>query len=417
MAAEQGIAFQHFDSATPTHFIQETLGSGIGWIDFDADGWPDLFCVQDGPVRPSSSPSPTHKLYRNNRDGTFTDITVAVGLDRSGFGMGCAVGDFDNDGFDDLLVTYCGSVALFHNEPGGVLGRQFVDITAKAGLSDPHWATSAAWGDIDGDGFLDLYICNYVEVDLDKYPNCADGRTKLLGSCPPSLFPCVAHRLYANNGNGTFTDISVSSGIASASASPGLGVVMTDFDSDGKLDIYVANDLKAAFLFHNQGGRKFTEKALFSGCAFGPDGTLVAGMGVEVGEIDDNGRPALFVTNFQNKPNVLFSNRGNLLFQEHSFRSGLGGPSVPRLAFGTVFADVDLDGRLDVAVANGHIHRNAMEVLGIPYAQEAQLFLGTSPGKFRDVSTEAGPYFPGAPRRSRSGRGGFRQRWPPGPCL
>jgi enediyne biosynthesis protein E4 len=401
VAGERGIDFRHFDSATPHHYIQETMGSGIGWIDFDGDGWPDLFCVQDGPVRPGTTAGPTHKLYRNNGDGTFTDVTAAVGLDRAGYGMGCAVGDFDNDGFDDLLVTYFGGVALFHNEPGGPFGRRFVDVTAKAGLSDPHWATSAAWGDIDGDGFLDLYVCNYVEVDLEKYPNCADDRKKVQASCPPTLFACVAHRLFKNNGNGTFTDISVASGIAAASPSPGLGVVMTDVDGDGKLDIYVANDLKPAFLFHNQGGGKFVEKALYSGCAFGPDGSLVAGMGVEAGDIDDNGRPALFVTNFQNKPNVLYRNRGNLLFQEFSLGSGLGGPSIHRLGFGTVFSDLDLDGRLDIAVANGHIHRHAMELLGISYGQRAQLFLGTAPGKFRDVSAQAGPYF----RELRVGRG------------
>ncbi len=402
IAAERGIDFQHYDSATPTHYIQETMCGGIGWIDFDGDGWPDLFCIQDGPVRPDGKNSPpTHKLYRNNGDGTFTDVTAKVGLDHAGFGMGCAVGDFDNDGYDDLLVTYFGKLELFHNEPGGPFGRRFVDVTEKAGLADKHWATSAAWGDIDGDGFLDLYVCNYVEVDLDQYPDCSDERTKLQMSCQPSLFACVAHQLYRNNGNGTFSDISVTSGIAAPSPSPGLGVVMTDLDGDGKLDIFVANDMKPAFLFHNQGGGKFVEKALYCGCAFGPHGSLMAGMGVDAGDIDGSGRPSLFVTNFQNRPNVLFRNKGNLRFHEYSFGSGLGGPSVHRLGFGTVFADVDLDGRLDIAVANGHIHRHAMEILGSPMAQEAQLFLGAEPGKFRDVSSDAGPYF----RELRVGRG------------
>src|SRR5262249_53698092 len=214
-----------------------------------------------------------------------------------------AVGDFDNDGYDDLLVTYFGEVVLYHNEPDARGGRRFVDVTARAGLKNPHWGTSCAWGDIDGDGFLDLYICNYVEVNLDRYPDCTDPRTKGIGSCPPTLFPNVPHRLYRNNGDGTFTDITASSGVAAASPSPGLGVVMTDLDGDGKLDIYVANDLKPAFLFHNQGGGKFAEKAVLSGCGYGPLGTLVAGMGVEAGDVDGTGRPSLFVTNFQNKPN------------------------------------------------------------------------------------------------------------------
>src|SRR6266852_7280153 len=206
-----GIDFQHFDSATSMHYMLETMGSGVGWIDYNNDGWPDLFCVQDGPVRPPKTsevgPLPTCKLYRNNGDGTFTDVTKEVGLDRPGFGMGCAVGDFDNDGFDDLVVTYVGGLVLYHNEPDGKGGRRFVDVTKQAGLNDPHWATSCAWGDIDADGFLDLYVCNYVEVNLDKYPLCADEKTKISASCPPIMFPSAPHRLYRNNGDGTFTDI------------------------------------------------------------------------------------------------------------------------------------------------------------------------------------------------------------------
>jgi hypothetical protein len=315
--------------------------------------------------------------------------------------MGCAVGDFDNDGYDDLVVTYFGEVVLYHNEPDGRGGRRFVDVTARAGLRDPHWATSCAWGDIDGDGLLDLYICNYVEVNLDRYPDCADARTRLQSACPPTVFPCAPHRLYRNNGDGTFTDVTEASGVAAASPSPGLGVVMCDLDGDGKLDIYVANDLKPAFLFHNQGGGKFAEKGVLSGAGYGPLGSLVAGMGVEAGDLNGSGRPSLFVTNFQNKANVLYRNRGNLVFQEASSASGLGGPSIHRLGFGTVFVDVDLDGRLDVAVANGHIHRSAMQLLGIPQAQAALLFVGYGHGKFRDISNLAGAYF----REPRVGRG------------
>jgi hypothetical protein len=401
VAEAAGVTFRHFDSATPHHYIQETMGSGMAWIDYDGDGWPDLFCVQDGPVRPGSGPAPTHKLYRNNRNGTFTDVTEQVGLNKSGYGMGVAVGDYDNDGFDDLLVTYFGGVALFHNEPDGKGGRKFVDVAETAGLKNPHWATSAAWGDIDGDGRLDLYICNYVEVDLDHYPSCNDPRTGDAMTCPPSHFACVPHKLYRNNGGGTFTDVTESSGVAAVPASPGLGVAMVDLDGDGKIDIYVANDMRPGFLFHNLGGGKFEERAMLSGCALGPDGNLVAGMCVAVGDADGSGRPSLFVTNFQKKPNVLYLNRGGLRFHDSSMPSGLGGPSIPRLGFGAEFLDADLDGRLDVAVANGHIHRSARKVLGEPFGQEAQLFLGDGKGKFRDVSALAGPYF----RQERVGRG------------
>src|SRR5262245_58727251 len=174
VTAASGIGFRHFDPATPQHNILETMGSGLAWIDYDNDGWPDLFCVQDGPLQPTprDGPLPTNKLYRNNGDGTFTDVTEAAGLARAGFGMGCAVGDFDNDGFDDLVVTYWKGVVLYHNEPDGQGGRRFVDVTATAGLANPHWATSCGWGDVDGDGYLDLYVCNYAEVDLAKYPRC-----------------------------------------------------------------------------------------------------------------------------------------------------------------------------------------------------------------------------------------------------
>ncbi|HET6574968.1 MAG TPA: CRTAC1 family protein [Fimbriiglobus sp.] len=404
VAAAAGIGFRHFDPATPRNYILETMGSGLGWIDYDNDGWLDLFCVQDGTVQPASAdgPPPTNKLYRNNGDGTFTDVTETVGLARAGFGTGCAVGDYDNDGYDDLAVTYWGGVVLYHNEHDGHGGRRFVDVTARAGgLHDPHWATSCGWGDIDGDGDLDLYVCNYVEVDLANYPLCEHGDKKVIFSCSPNQFAAVTHRLYRNEGNGTFADVTDSSGVAAASPAPGLGVVLTDLDGDGRIDIYAANDMRPAYLFHNQGGGKFVEKGLFSGCAVGSSGENIAGMGVDAGDVDDSGRPSLFVTNFHGVPNVLFLNAGRMLFRYGTHSSGLGVPSLSRLGFGTVFCDVDLDGRLDLAVANGHVERHAAEVYNAPYAQEAQLFLGQGPGRFRDGSAEAGAYF----REPRVGRG------------
>jgi hypothetical protein len=389
-----GINFRHFDSSTPINYVPEMMGSGLGWIDYDNDGWLDLFCVQDGPIRPGLQPGPlpTNKLYRNNGNGTFSDVTEQVGLAHAGYGMGCAVGDYDNDGFDDLVVTYLGGVKLYHNEADGQGGRRFVDVTARSRLRDTHFATSCAWGDIDGDGLLDLYICNYIEVDLDHYTPCRNREEGENLHCPPTVFPHVAHQLFRNNGDGTFTDISVSSGIAAAAPAPGLGVIMCDLDGDGLLDIYVANDMKPAYLFHNQGQGRFREKALLSGCALGPHASLVAGMGVEAGDIDGSGRPALFVTNFFDLPNVLYLNRGHMVFDEWSNPSGLGGPSLRRLGFGTVLVDVDLDGRLDIAVANGHVFHHK-EAFGQPLAQQAQLFLGNGEGQFRDVSDRVGSYF------------------------
>jgi enediyne biosynthesis protein E4 len=390
-----GVDFVHFDPTTDSHYIQETMGSGLGWIDYDADGWPDLFCVQAGPVRPTpGNTAPSNRLYRNNRDGTFTDVTEKAGLVRTGFGQGCAVGDFDNDGYDDLVVTDLGGLVLYRNAGNGT----FTDVTAASKLTNPHWGTSCAWGDFDNDGLLDLYVCNYVEVDIDHYPVCErDGKPYI---CPPTTFPHVHHRLYRNAGAGTFTDISVASGVAAVPPAPGLGVIATDVDGDGKLDVYVANDLKPQYLFHNQGGAKFIEKGLLSGAGLGAFGQSVAGMGVEAFDVDGTGRPSLFVTNFFNQPNLLFRNRGNVKFWEAGVETGLAGRR-DRLGFGAVMLDANLDGHPDIAVANGHLHRNAAELYRAPYAQRAQLFVGTGTGTYRDASDRAGPYF----HEERVGRG------------
>ena len=398
-----GIAFRHFDPSTPELNILETMGSGLGWIDYNNDGLQDLFCVQVGPLpsSPNESLRPTNKLYRNNGDKTFTDVSESAGLANVGFGMGCAVGDYDNDGFDDLLVSNWKGVILYHNESDSNDGRRFVDVTAKAGIDNPHWATSCGWGDIDGDGYLDLYVCNYAEVNMANYPRCEHSETKTIFSCPPSMFESVSHRLFRNNGNLSFSDVTETSGIAEASPAPGLGVVLADLDGDGKLDIYVANDMRPAYLFHNQGNGQFIEKALFSGCGLGSSGENIAGMGVDAADIDSSGRQSLFVTNFHFKQNILYRNAGGLLFDYWTHRSGLGRPSIGRLGFGAVFCDVDLDGRLDLAVANGHVERESAKIYGAPYAQNAQLFLGQGAGRFHDGSSSSGPYF----RNPRVGRG------------
>ncbi len=390
-----GIDFQHFDSATDQHHIFETMGSGVAWIDYDSDGWPDLFLVQDGPVWPDKhkGPLPTSKLYRNNGDGSFSDVTGAAGLTRTGYGMGCAVGDFDNDGHDDLVITYLRGLALYHNEPDGQGGRRFVDVTERAGLVNPHWGTSCAWGDLDGDGLLDLYVCNYVELDLEHYLPCYNSEAKQNYVCPPGVFKNTKHRLFRNRGNGTFEDVSERWGVAATSPAPGLAVVIVDLDGDGRPDIFAANDMRPAYLFHNQGGGRLLEKAWTAGTACMLDGRYVAGMCADAGDVDGSGRPSIFVTNFQKEPNILFLNKGRLLFQDWSHPSGLGPPSVQRLAFGGLFCDVDLDGHLDVAVANGHVLRNAEAIYGDPSRQQAQLFVGDGQGHFRDVSAEAGAYF------------------------
>jgi hypothetical protein len=401
VAARAGVAFRHFDPATPQHLIAETMGCGVAWIDYDADGWPDLFCVQAGPLPPAApDPTKTHKLYRNNRDGTFTDVTDAVGLNKATFGTGCAVGDYDNDGFDDLVVTSLGGVSLFRNvpDPAAPGGRRFADVTDAAKLTgtNPHYATSCAWGDLDGDGFLDLYVCNYVEIDP-SHPQVCRSPGGVAQSCPPTSYPVVAHRLYRNRGDGTFEDVTAAAGVARAKPAAGLAVVIVDLDGDGRPDIYVANDLFAAQLFHNQTPRggpiTLVERGALSGCGLGATGDRMSGMCAEAGDVYGSGRPALFVTNFQFQPNALFRNLGGLRFEEAGAAAGLAGPSRSRLGFGACFLDADLDGHLDLAVANGHVYRSAQVIERAPYAQEAQLFLGDGLGKFRDASRTAGPDF------------------------
>ncbi|MBM3979999.1 MAG: CRTAC1 family protein [Planctomycetes bacterium] len=399
------IDFTHFDSVTDRHTILETMGGGLAWIDYDADGWPDLFCVQSGPLRPAGhkGPLPTHKLYRNNRDGTFTDVTARVGLDKSGYGMGAAVGDYDNDGFDDLAVTYFGGLSIFHNvaDPAAPGGRRFADVTAAAKVSNPHWGTSCAWGDLHGTGRLDLYVCNYVVVDLDNYKSCENVAKKEYYICPPTVFPRRAHALFRNNGDGTFTDVTAESGVGAAVPGGGLAVTVVDLDGDGKQDVYAVNDLGQAYVFKNLGGGKFTDVGARSGAGLDMNGRFMAGMGIAVGDFDGSGRPSLVVSNYQDEPTMVFRNTGGFAFQEWSHPSGIGPATRKTLGFGIEQFDADLDGHLDVAAANGHVYRNAQAIYGFPQGQQAQLFLGDGACRFREVSDKAGSYF----REKLIGRG------------
>lgn len=393
VARERGIDFTHHDPATPQHLIEETMGSGVAWIDFDADHWPDLLCLQS---------TAAHRLYRNCGDGTFVDATESAGLSGVRAAFGAAVGDYDNDGWNDLALTHIDGLTLLRNNSG-----RFVDATATVGLANanPHWGTSCAWGDLDSDGFLDLYVGNYVEVGGPNPPVCRDAARSLHYSCPPSAYPLTTHRLFWNRRGERFEDLSAAAGVAAAAPAPGLAVVIVDLDGDHRPDIYVANDLYPAYLFWNrtEPGKppRFEERATLAGCALGPNGASMSGMCAEAADVDGSGRPSLFVTNFQGQPNVLFRNRGQLRFDETSVPSGLGSPSRDKLGFGAAFLDADLDGALDLAVANGHVYRSSRELLNVPYAQPLQLFRGRGRGQFRDESAQAGPEF----TRPRVGRG------------
>jgi hypothetical protein len=406
-----GIHFEHFDGRTEMEYLMDSTGSGLAWIDYDQDGLLDLFLVQGSTfVPPHLKDPPRCKLYRNLGNGRFKDVTDEVGLGHAGCGQGVTVGDIDNDGYPDLFLTCYGKPnVLYHNESDGKGGRRFVDITVKAGLGShpdwqtrPNWSTSAAFLDYNNDGRLDLFVCSYVKIDLANYPKCQNAARTRLGPCAPKLFEGTRCVLYRNNGDNTFTDVSHEAGIDQPGAKA-LGVIALDLDDDGLIDIFVANDGMPNFLFHNRGNGRFDSLGPVSGCAVNLAGTPLGFMGVDADDLDGDGRPDLFVTAFAHETNTFFRNEGNCQFLDATQATGLGPPSWAMLAFGTCFLDVDRDGSLDIAVVNGHVSRH-IDDEGDPnntFRQKAQLFLNDGRGRFRDISHLAGAYF----QEARVGRG------------
>jgi hypothetical protein len=409
------IHFEHFDGHTEKEYIMETMGSGLGWLDYDQDGRMDLFLVQGSTfVPPHASSLPTCKLYRNLGNGRFEDVTDRVGLAHVGCGQGVAVGDIDNDGFPDLFLTSYGKPnVLYHNEPvdpkDATKGRHFVDISAKAGIGDhpdwktrPNFSTSAAFLDYNNDGYLDLFVCSYVKIDLAHYPECVSARSGRRYSCQPALFESTRCILYRNNGNGTFTDVSHEAGIDEPAAKA-LGVVALDLDEDGRVDLFVANDGTPNFFFRNQGNGRFESAGPISGCTVSLEGRRKASMGICADDLDGAGLPDLFVTAFSEETNTLFRNEGRGHFLDVTHGSGLGPPSWYRLGFGVCSLDVDRDGSPDLVVVNGHVSRYIEDEQNpnITFRQPAQLFLNDGRGRFRDLSLRAGDYF----RRPQVGRG------------
>jgi enediyne biosynthesis protein E4 len=403
---KSGIHFVHFDGHTDHEYIMETLGPGVGWLDYDQDGLLDLFLVQGSTFVPPHGPSPTCKLFKNLGGGKFKDVTEEVGLGHAGCGMGVAVGDIDNDGFPDLFLTCFGKPnVLFHNEPidptNPSKGRHFVDITAKTGMAAhpdwehrPNFSTSAAFLDYNSDGYLDLFVCSYVKVDLEHYPECKSSRSGKRFSCQPSMFEPTRCLLYRNNGDNTFTEVGKEAGIDVPQAKA-LGVVALDLDDDGRIDVFVANDGMPNFFFRNKGDGRFESVGPRCGCTVNSEGGRQAYMGVDAEDLTGNGLADLFVTAFSQETNTLFRNLGRGHFEDATRGSGLGPPSWLMLGFGACFLDVDLDGRPDIVVVNGHVSRFVDDEgdRGITFKQKAQVFYNRSKGRFMDISPVAGPFF------------------------
>ena len=373
------------------------MGPGVAFIDYDNDGWQDIFLVNgtDWPGRPSKHSTP--RLYHNNRDGTFTDVTHKAGLDVELFGMGVAVGDYDNDGFDDLFITTMGQSHLFHNNGNGT----FTDVTQKAGLMGPkEFSTSAAWVDYDRDGELDLVVANYVQWSLEGDLYCTlDGKSK--SYCTPESYKGTAVRLWHNRGDGTFEDATKKAGLAEPTSKT-LGIAILDYDNDGWPDILFSNDTQPNKLYRNNGNGSFTEKAVVAGIAFSEDGVARAGMGVDAADYDRSGAASILITNFANQMLSLYHNEGKGLFVDEAPRSEVGRATLLTLGFGCFFFDYDLDGWPDIFIANGHIDGDIQRVQpNVKYAMPPHLFRNVGKGNFQEVTKTLGTAF----NTPRVGRG------------
>jgi hypothetical protein len=397
VTARSGIRFVHNNGAFGNKYLPETMGPGVAFIDYDKDGWPDIFLVNgtDWPGHGKRHTKP--KLYHNNRNGTFTDVTQKAGLGVEMYGMGASVGDYDNDGNDDLFVTAYGQNHLFHNNGNGT----FTDVTEKAGLGGVReFSTSAAWVDYDKDGRLDLVVANYVQWSPEKDLYCTlDGKSK--SYCTPESYKGSAVRLWHNNGNGTFTDATQKAGLGDPTSKT-LGVAILDYDHDGWPDLLFSNDTQPNKLYRNNGNGTFTEKAVVAGVAFSEDGVARAGMGVDAADYDRSGNTSLLITNFSNQMLSLYHNEGRGLFVDEAPRSEIGRASLLTLGFGCFFFDYDLDGWPDIFVANGHIDPDIQRVqVNVKYAEPTHLFRNTGGGKFVEARNSVGPTL-SVPRVGRS---------------
>jgi enediyne biosynthesis protein E4 len=396
VTAQAGIHFRHNNGAFGKKYLPETMGSGVCVIDYDNDGWPDILFVNsmDWPGHKARRTPPA--LYHNNRDGTFTDVTQQAGLDVEMYGMGCAVGDYDNDGYDDIYITAIGGSHLFHNLGNG----RFADVTARAGLADSGFPASAVWFDYDHDGRLDLYVAHYVQWSEATDQFCSlDGTHK--SYCTPERYRGESARLYRNLGNGRFADVTKKAGLYDPS-SKSLGVALLDLDNDGWQSLFVTNDTQPNKLWRNNRNGTFTEDGFAAGVAYNDAGKARAGMGTDAADYDGSGRQSLVIGNFTNESLSLYQNQGGGLFLDQAIPSGLAEPSARVLTFGLFFFDYDLDGWPDIFAANGHV-ADDIGVLQptLHYAEPPLLFRNRGDGKFANMSDAMG----GALRQPMVARG------------
>lgn len=391
IAGSSGIDFRHANSPTTNKYLPETMGGGVALLDFDNDGDLDIFFTNgarfDDPMPPGKKPDKSerayfNRLYRNDGGWKFTDVTEKAGLSGAGtgYGMGVAVGDFDNDGFPDIYLTNYGSNVLYRNRGDGT----FEDVTAKAGVAASGWSTSAGFFDYNNDGKLDLFVCRYLDWTFQNNIPCGEGKPGGRAYCHPDNFKGVTNILFRNNGDGTFTDVSTSAGVANPNGK-GLGVAFADYDGDGWTDIYVANDSVMGFLYHNKGNGTFEEVALMAGAGYNEDGKPYAGMGVDFADYDNDGLPDIFVTNLSQQTYALYRNLGGGFFQYSTNHSGVGHVTLPFSGWSTKFIDYDNDGWKDIFVAQGHV----LDTIGLTAPnlqyQQPPLLLRNNKGSFTRV--------------------------------
>lgn len=380
-----GIRFRHNNGAFGQKYLPETMGSGAAFLDADGDGWQDILLINstDWPKRPSRGSK--HALYRNNRNGTFTDISASSGLAVETYGMGVTAADYDNDGQIDVYITGLGGNRLFRGAGGG----KFVDVTARAGVGASGFSTSAAWLDYDRDGKLDLFVARYVQWSIEKDLRCTlDGKTK--SYCTPESYTGESPILYRNRGDGSFEDVTRAAGLHDP-ASKALGVALVDYDNDAAIDIFVANDTQPNRLYRNRGNGTFTDVAVTAGVAFNEAGVARAGMGVDAADYDGSGRASVIIGNFSNEMMALYTNEGNGLFIDEAPTSTIGKTSLLSLTFGCFFFDFDLDGWPDIFAANGHVADDIQAVQShVSYAQRPHLFRNLGKRRFEAVTERAG---------------------------